>query len=154
MNKVNQQNTLEILLVEDNLSDISLTKEALKEGNINYNLSVARNGIEALDFLRCQGEYTNAPHPDLILLDLNMPKKDGREVLAEIKNDPDLKRIPVAILTTSSSEEDILNTYDHHANCYIVKPVNLDEFFKAITNIEQFWLNLVKLPVNGKKKKR
>ncbi|MEW5820805.1 MAG: response regulator [Cyanobacteriota bacterium] len=149
MNKTSNETIIEILLVEDNLSDIRLTQEAIKECKIENNLHVVRDGIEALDFLRKKGKYANAPRPCLILLDLNMPRKDGREVLAEIKADPELKRIPVIILTTSKSEDDIFITYDHCANCYITKPNDIEEFFKTITTIENFWLELVKLPFNG-----
>jgi len=137
---------VEILLVEDNPGDVRLTMEALKEGKLSNGLHVVEDGVEALAFLRKEGKYTQAPHPDLILLDLNLPKKDGREVLAEIKEDPDLKRIPVVILTTSQAEEDILRTYDLHANCYVTKPVNLEQFMTIVKYIEEFWLTIVKLP--------
>ena len=137
---------IEILLVEDNPGDVRLTMEALKEGKVHNKLYVAKDGVEALAFLYQTGEYSNMPIPDLILLDLNLPKKDGREVLAEIKADPQLKRIPVIILTTSDSEQDILKTYDLHANSYITKPVELDSFIKIIQAIESFWLAVVKLP--------
>ena len=137
---------VEILLVEDNPGDVRLTMEALKEGKLSNELHVVEDGIEALAFLRKEGKYTQAPHPDLILLDLNLPKKDGREVLAEIKEDPDLKRIPVVILTTSKAEEDILRTYDLHANCYVTKPVELEQFMTIVRYIEEFWLTIVKLP--------
>ena len=123
-----------------------LTIEGLKEGKILNNLSVVSNGVEALAFLRREGEYVNAPRPELILLDLNLPRKDGREVLAEIKNDNNLKRIPVVILTSSEAEQDIVKSYNLHANCYITKPVELDQFIGMIKNIEQFWLTVVKLP--------
>ena len=141
---------IEILLVEDNPGDVRLTQEALKEGKVSNNLCVVGDGIEALDFLRKQGKYVGVNRPDLILLDLNLPKKDGREVLEEIKNDPDLKRIPVVILTTSSTEEDILKSYNLYANCYITKPVDLDQFLKVAKAIEEFWLTIVRLPPNGK----
>jgi len=137
---------VEILLVEDNPGDVRLTMEALKEGKLSNGLHVVEDGVEALAFLRKEGKYTQAPHPDLILLDLNLPKKDGREVLAEIKEDPDLKRIPVVILTTSKAEEDILRTYDLHANCYVTKPVELEQFMTIVKLIEEFWLTIVKLP--------
>ena len=137
---------VEILLVEDNPGDVRLAKEALKDARVLNNLRIAKDGQEALDFLHREGNYTGAPHPDLILLDLNLPKKDGREVLAEIKTDKDLKRIPVVVLTTSKAEEDILRSYDLQANCYITKPVDLDEFIKVITSIKNFWLTIVKLP--------
>lgn len=139
---------IEILLVEDNPGDVRLTKEALKSVKINNTLRVAEDGVEALAILRQEGSYTHIPRPDLILLDLNLPKKDGRQVLEEIKNDPNLKRIPVAILTTSKAEEDIIRSYDCHANCYITKPVNFDQFIKVIKQIEEFWLTIVKLPPN------
>lgn len=137
---------IEILLVEDNPGDVRLTEEALKEGKVLNSMHVAKNGIEALSFLHKEGKYADAVRPDLILLDLNMPKKDGREVLAEIKHDEKLRRIPVVILTTSEAEEDIVKTYDSHANCYITKPVDLDQFIKVIKSIEDFWLSIVKLP--------
>jgi len=137
---------IEILLVDDSPGDARLTVEALKEGKVLNHLSVARDGVEALDFLHRRGAYTNAVLPDVILLDLNLPRKDGREVLAEIKGDPNLKRIPVVILTTSQAEEDILRTYDLHANCYITKPVDLEQFMKVVRGIEEFWLTMVKLP--------
>ncbi len=141
---------VEILLVEDNPGDVRLTKEALKEGKVNNNLNVAMDGVEALAFLRKEGEFSNVPTPDLILLDLNLPKKDGREVLADIKEDSTLKRIPVVILTTSTAEEDIFKTYDLHANCYITKPVDLEQFIKVVKSIDEFWLTLVKLPSESK----
>jgi len=137
---------VEILLVENNPGDIRLTKEALKEGKVLNKLHVVMDGVEALAFLRREGKYSDAVRPDLILLDLNMPKKNGREVLAEIKEDEDLRRIPVVVLTVSSDEEDILNAYNSHANCYITKPVDLDQFFKIVKSIEEFWLTIVKLP--------
>jgi len=136
----------EILLVEDNPGDARLTLEALKEGKVLNHVSVVPDGVEAMAFLRRQGPYADAPRPNLILLDLNLPKKDGREVLAEIKADPDLKRIPVVILTTSQAEEDIARTYDLHANCYITKPVDLDKFLEVVRSIEDFWLAFVQLP--------
>ena len=137
---------VEILLVEDSPGDIRLTQEALRDAKVLNNLSVVRDGVEAISFLRREGEYASAPCPDLILLDLNMPKKDGREVLAEIKTDPHLRRIPVVMLTTSSAEKDILESYDLHANCYITKPVDLDQFITVVQTIEDFWLTMVKLP--------
>lgn len=139
---------IEILLVEDNPGDVRLTQEALKEGKVLNNLNVVRDGIDALAFLRQEGKHVHAPYPDLILLDLNLPKKNGLEVLAEIKEDPKLKLIPVVILTVSKDEEDILKSYDNHANCYITKPVNLDQFMKIVKSIEEFWLTIVKLPPN------
>jgi chemotaxis family two-component system response regulator Rcp1 len=137
---------VEILLVEDNPGDVRLTRENFKESKIRNNLYVVQDGVEAMAFLRREGPYTNAVRPDLILLDLSLPKKDGREVLAEIKDDPGLKRIPVVILTGSNSEEDIVKTYDLHANCYITKPVNLEQFAKVVKSIKEFWLSMVKLP--------
>jgi two-component system, chemotaxis family, response regulator Rcp1 len=142
---------IDILLVEDSPGDVRLTIEALKEGKILNNLSLAKDGVEAMAFLRKEGKYANATRPDLILLDLNLPKKNGQEVLAEIKNDINLKRIPVVILTISKMEEDILKTYENHANCYIVKPVDLDQFLGVVKSIEDFWLSIVKLPPNGAK---
>ena len=137
---------VEILLVEDNLGDVVLTKEALKEGKISNNLSVTRDGIEALEFLRRQGSFADAPRPDLILLDLNMPRMNGAEVLAEVKADPELKTIPVVMLTTSAADQDIINAYKLNANCYVTKPVDFDQFMKVVQTIDQFWLTIVKLP--------
>ncbi|HEY0095744.1 MAG TPA: response regulator [Archangium sp.] len=137
---------IQILLVEDNPGDVRLTIEALKEGKVSNNLSVARDGVEALAFLRREGPHGKAARPDLILLDLNLPKKDGREVLAEIKDDSSLRRIPVVVLTTSKAEEDILRTYDLHANCYITKPVDLEQFISVVRSIDDFWLSVVRLP--------
>src|SRR5438067_6920342 len=133
-----------ILLVEDNPGDVRLTVEALKEGKVLNTLSVARDGVEALAFLRRAGKHGDAPRPDLILLDLNLPKKDGREVLAEIKADESLKRIPVVVLTTSQAEQDILKSYNLHANCYIIKPVDLEQFIGVLKSIESFWLTIVR----------
>ena len=140
---------IEILLVEDNPGDARLTQEALTEGRVLNRLTVVPDGVEALEFLRRKGKYASAARPDLILLDLNLPKKDGREVVAEIKADPDLRRIPVVILTSSQAEQDIIKTYNLGANCYVTKPVDLDQFLGVIRSIEQFWLNVVKLPPNG-----
>ena len=137
---------IELLLVEDNPGDVRLTQEALREGKVRNHLKVASDGVEALAYLRREGEYANAPQPDLILLDLNLPKKNGREVLAEIKDDPVLKRIPVVILTVSKAEEDVLKSYNLHANCYITKPVDLDQFVSVVKSIEEFWIGIVKLP--------
>jgi two-component system, chemotaxis family, response regulator Rcp1 len=137
---------VEILLVEDNLGDVRLTIEALREGKINNNLHVAKDGVEALSFLKHQAGYEDSPVPDLILLDLNLPRKDGRELLLDIKEDADLRRIPVVVLTTSKAEEDIVKSYDLHANCYITKPVDLDKFIEVIRAVENFWLTIVKLP--------
>jgi CheY-like chemotaxis protein len=141
---------IDILLVEDNEADVRLTQEVLRDSKMRNNLIVANDGAEAMARLRRQGKFQNSPRPDLILLDLNLPVKDGREVLAQIKEDADLKRIPVVILTTSKAEEDILKTYDLHANCYITKPVDLDQFVTVVTYIEDFWLAIVKLPSNQK----
>jgi two-component system, chemotaxis family, response regulator Rcp1 len=138
---------IEILLVEDSAGDVRLTVEAFKEGKVMNNLSVVRDGVEALAFLRRQGPYANAPRPDLVLLDLNLPKKDGRDVLSEIKAEEDLKTIPVVILTTSKAEEDIVRTYDLHANCFITKPVDLEQFIGVVKSIKDFWFTIVKLPV-------
>ncbi len=138
--------TIEILLVEDNPGDARLTLEAFKEGKVSNNLTVMGDGVEALAYLRRQGRYANSAQPDLILLDLNLPKKDGREVLAEIKADEHLMKIPVIVLTTSAAEEDIARAYTRHANCYITKPVDLDQFLRVVQSIESFWLTLVKLP--------
>jgi chemotaxis family two-component system response regulator Rcp1 len=138
---------IEILLIEDNPGDIRLTQEALKEGKIRNDFFVVRDGVEALDFLFKRGQYKDAPRPDIILLDLNLPKKDGREVLEVIKADEKLRQIPVVILTTSKAEEDILRTYNLHANCFITKPVELEEFMHVVKTIEDFWLTVVRLPV-------
>jgi two-component system, chemotaxis family, response regulator Rcp1 len=137
---------VEILLVEDNPGDVRLTREALKEGKVNNNLYVANDGVEALRFLRREDEHHGAVRPDLILLDLNLPRKDGREVLAEIKADPSLRLIPVVILTSSQAEQDIVRAYDLHANCYVSKPVDLDQFITVVKSIENFWFSIVKLP--------
>jgi len=137
---------INILLVEDNPGDVRLTVEALKEGKVLNQLHIAKDGMEAMDFLHREGDYSDVPHPDLILLDLNLPKKDGHEVLAEIKEDPKLKRIPVVVLTGSKAGEDILRTYNLHANCYITKPVDLEQFITVIKSINDFWLTIVKLP--------
>ena len=143
-------NPIEILLVEDNPADVRLTKEALLEEKLHNSLSVVNDGVEAIAFLRKEGKYSNSARPDLILLDLNLPKKDGREVLKEIKNDNDLKRIPVVVLTVSKAEEDILRTYNLHANCYITKPIDLNQFSKVVKSIKDFWLTIVKLPSSGR----
>jgi chemotaxis family two-component system response regulator Rcp1 len=137
---------IEVLLVEDSPGDVRLTREAFKDAKVHINLHVASDGTEAMAFLRREGEHANVPRPDLILLDLNLPKKDGREVLEEIKENPILKSIPVVILTTSASEEDILRSYQLHANCYITKPVGLDGFLAVVRSIDSFWLSVVKLP--------
>jgi len=137
---------VEILLIEDNPGDARLALEAIREAKVHNNLSWVADGVEALAYLRREGKHTSALRPDLILLDLNLPKKDGREVLAEIKVDEKLKRIPVVVLTTSQAEEDILRVYNLNANCYITKPVDLEQFIKVVKTIEDFWLTIVKLP--------
>lgn len=137
---------IEILLVEDNPGDIRLTQEVLKEGKVQNQLSIVENGVQAISFLKKEDGYKDAPTPDLILLDLNLPKKDGREVLLDIKKDKDLRKIPVVVLTTSQAEEDILKVYDLNANCYISKPVDLGQFIDVVKSIEEFWLSIVKLP--------
>src|ERR1700736_3315749 len=137
---------IEVLLVEDSPGDVRLTRDAFKDAKVHINLHVASDGAEAMDFLNCEGKYSNAPRPDLILLDLNLPKKDGREVLEEIKESPALKSIPVVVLTTSASDADILRSYRLHANCYITKPVGLDGFLEVVKSIDNFWLTVVKLP--------
>jgi CheY-like chemotaxis protein len=139
-------NFVEILLIEDNPGDVRLTKEALKDGKMKINLSVVYDGQEGCDFLYKKNQYKDAPRPDVIILDLNLPKKNGREVLAEIKSDESLKSIPVIILTTSKAEEDIIRSYNLHANCYLTKPIDLNKFFEVVKSIENFWLTLVKLP--------
>src|SRR6185295_10460754 len=139
---------IEILLVEDNPGDERLTREALKEGKVYNNLHWVKDGVEAMAFLRREGKYASAPRPDIVLLDLNLPKKDGREVLQEIKTDSDLKRIPVVVLTTSKAEEDVMKTYNLHANCYVTKPVDLEKFIVVVRSIDAFWLTVVTLPPN------
>lgn len=146
MTAQNPTRLIEILLVEDNPGDVRLTQEGLKETKMLNNLHVAMDGAEAMDFLNKKGKFANAPRPDLILLDLNLPKKDGRQVLAEIKSDEKLKRIPVVVLTVSQAEEDIMRTYNLHANCYITKPVDFNQFLTVIKSIDDFWLGIVKLP--------
>lgn len=140
---------VEILLIEDNQGDVRLTFEAFKESKIINNLNVVYDGVEAMAYLRNEGQFRDKPRPELILLDLNLPMKDGREVLAELKKDEDLRRIPVVILTTSEAEEDIFKTYDLYANCYITKPVDMEQFIKVVKNISEFWFSIVKLPPNG-----
>jgi len=141
---------IEILLVEDSPGDARLTQEAMRDAKVQNNLHIASDGMEATSFLWRRGKHANAPRPDLILLDLNLPKKGGREVLEEIKLDPSLKSIPVVVLTTSAAEEDILRSYQLHANCYITKPVDLDQFLKVVKTIDNFWLAIVKLPSDPK----
>ena len=142
----NLMRPVEVLLVDDSVDDVELMKEALKDAKINLSLNEAYDGVQAMDFLKRRNGFERAARPDLVLLDLNMPRKDGREVLAEIKRDPELGDIPVVILTTSKSDEDILATYKLHANCYITKPVDFDEFIKVVRSIENFWLTVVMLP--------
>jgi CheY-like chemotaxis protein len=137
---------VEILLVEDNPGDVRLTREALKEGKIRNNLNVVGDGVEALRYLRREGPYTDSARPDLILLDLNLPKMDGREVLEAVKADPALRVIPIVVLTSSAAEKDIARAYDLHANCYVSKPVDLDQFIHVVKSIEDFWFSIVKLP--------
>ena len=149
MNVKKSVTSIDTLLVEDNPGDARLIKEALKEGKVLNNLHLVEDGEEAMAFLRQEGSQAGAPRPDLILLDLNLPKKDGREVLEEIKNDRDLKRIPVVVLTTSQAEADVLKSYNLHANCYITKPVDLEKFMSVVQSIEDFWLAIVTLPPNG-----
>lgn len=144
--KTDSVRPIEILLVEDNPADVRLTREALREGKVYNNLHTAHDGEEALKFLRRESPFEKRPRPDLILLDLNLPRRDGREVLAAIKDDEDLKLIPVVVLTTSNAEQDIVRSYSLHANCYINKPVDLDQFIKVIAAIEDFWLSIVRLP--------
>ena len=146
---VEQNRPVEILLVEDNPGDERLTREALKEGKVYSNLYWVKDGVEAMDFLRRKGRHAGAVRPDIVLLDLNLPKKDGREVLQDIKNDDELKRIPVVVLTTSKAEEDVLRTYNLHANCYVTKPVDLEKFIVVVKSIDRFWLTVVTLPPNG-----
>lgn len=140
---------IDILLVEDDPGDVRLTQEALREGRMLNRVHVACDGIEALEFLHREGQFSNAPRPDIILLDLNMPRMDGRECLAHIKSDPDLHQIPVVILTTSEADQDVIRSYDLHANCYISKPVDLEQFMKVVKTIKQFWFTIVLLPGEG-----
>lgn len=142
---------VDILLVEDNKGDAELAAEALEDAKMKNNLFTVFDGEEALDFLYNRGNHENAPRPDMIILDLNLPKKDGQEVLEEVKSDPSLRRIPVVILTTSKAEEDILRTYDLHANCYITKPLEFNKFIDVVKSIEDFWMSIVVLPKDNKK---
>ncbi|PZS36195.1 MAG: response regulator [Pseudonocardiales bacterium] len=137
---------IQILLVEDSPGDVRLTEEILRDAKIANDLHVVNDGEQAMDFLRSAGAHAGAPRPDLVLLDLNLPRKDGREVLAELKTDSELRRIPVIVLTTSSADEDVLRSYDLNANCYITKPIDLDEFISVVRSIEAFWLSIVRLP--------
>jgi CheY-like chemotaxis protein len=146
---VNNNTPIDILLVEDNPGDERLTREALKEGKVFSNLYWVKDGVEAMEFLRRGGKHSAAPRPDLILLDLNLPKKDGREVLQEVKSDESLRRIPVVVLTTSKAEEDVIRTYNLHANCYVTKPVDLEKFIVVVKSIDMFWLTVATLPRNG-----
>ena len=146
---VTNNTPVDILLVEDNPGDERLTREALKEGKVYSNLYWVKDGVEAMDFLRRKGRHAGAVRPDIVLLDLNLPKKDGREVLQEIKNDEHLRRILVAVLTTSKAEEDGIRTYNLHANCYVTKPVDLEKFIVVVKSIDRFWLTVVTLPPNG-----
>ncbi len=141
---------IDILLVEDSMGDARLAQEAMRESKVRNTIHHVQDGVEAMEFLRRKGKFKGAPRPDLVLLDLNLPRKDGREVLREIKEDEALKRIPVVILTISREEEDVLKTYNLHANCFITKPLDLDQFLKVVRAIENFWLTIVKLP-NGEK---
>ena len=146
MSTATMSKPVEVLLVEDNPGDVRLTQEALRESLVAVHLSVARDGVEALDFLHKRDTFTNAPRPDLILLDLNLPRKNGREVLSEIKQDPELRRIPVLVMTTSRAEQDIQKAYALNANCYITKPMDLDEFLRVVRTIEEFWFHTATLP--------
>lgn len=146
MNNLSAVMPIEVLLVEDNPGDALLTRIALEDSKISVNLNVVEDGVEAMAFLRKQDKYADVPHPDIVLLDLNLPKKDGREVLAEIKGDEHLRRIPVVVLTTSQAEEDIVKAYNLAANCYITKPVDFDQFVRIVRSIENFWFAVVKLP--------
>jgi CheY-like chemotaxis protein len=146
MSARNGNRPIEILLVEDNLGDARLTEEALKEGKVRNNLHHAKDGVEAMQFLLREGEHKNKPRPDLVLLDLNLPRKDGREVLADMRKNPELRTIPVVVLTTSEAEQDVVRTYELCANCYITKPVDLEKFITIVRSIEDFWLTIVRLP--------
>lgn len=148
MNNMSNRKPVEILLVEDNAGDVRLAKEAFKESGVRNTLHVTKDGVEAMNFLRKRREFKSSPSPDMILLDLNLPKKDGREVLAEIKADKSLKKIPVIILTISNDEKDIMKSYELHANCYITKPLDLYQFMNVVKSVEDFWLKTVKLPPN------
>ncbi|HEX8241850.1 MAG TPA: response regulator [Longimicrobium sp.] len=146
MSPRNDARPVEVLLVEDNPGDVRLTREALKDGKVSNNLSVAPDGVEALRFLRREGPHAGAPRPDVVLLDLNLPRKDGRQVLREMKEDPSLRTIPVVILTSSDAERDIAAAYELQASCYVTKPVDLDQFITVVRSIEDFWFSIVKLP--------
>jgi len=144
--KESAANLIDILIVEDNAGDVRLITEVLEKDKIYNTLHIVRDGVEAMEFLRKNGEYAKMPRPDLIILDLNLPRKDGREVLADLKNDDELKKIPVVVMTISQAQEDIIKSYNLHANCYITKPIDLDQFIKVIKSIEEFWFSIVKLP--------
>jgi CheY-like chemotaxis protein len=137
---------IEVLLVEDDEGDVLMTREALDEGKVLNRLNVVGDGVEAVAYLRRDGAYADAVRPDLVLLDLNLPRRDGRQVLEEVKNDPDLRRIPIVVLTTSEAEEDVLRSYDLHANCYVTKPVDLEKFITVVQSIDRFWLTIATLP--------
>jgi two-component system response regulator len=149
MNSVTTGRPIEILLAEDSSTDVMLTKAALKFAKMRNNLHVVKDGVEVMSFLRKEGQYADAPRPDLILLDLNMPRKDGREVLAEVKADDHLKSIPVVVLTTSQAQEDVIKAYGLHANCFISKPVDFQQFTNVVRAIDQFWFTVVTLPTDG-----
>jgi len=149
MNPRTHSKNIEILLVEDSPADILITREAFQDARLMNTIHVVEDGVQALEFLRREGNYASAPRPDLILLDLNLPRKNGREVLAEIKETAEFKSIPVVVLTTSNADEDILKAYDLHANCYVIKPVGFDNFLKAVQSIENFWFSVVVLPTEG-----
>ena len=145
---ITKADLIEVLLVEDDEGDVVMTREALEEGKVLNRLHVVGDGVEAIEFLRREGQYTDAPRPDLILLDLNLPRRDGRQVLAEVKGDADLRRIPIVVLTTSEAEEDILRSYDLHANAYVTKPVDFDRFVAVIQQIDEFFISVVRLPMS------
>jgi CheY-like chemotaxis protein len=146
MNPVDRPDPIEVLLVEDDPGDVLLIREAFEDNKVANRLHVVADGVEALEFMRQQGQYADAPRPDLVLLDLNLPRKDGREVLAEVKRDDGLRTIPVVVLTTSQAEEDVLRSYDLHANAYVTKPVDFDRFIGVVRQIDQFFVSVVKLP--------
>lgn len=146
MSSADAARPIQILMVEDSLDDIDITMEALKDAKVSNDLAAVRDGVQAMAYLRRQGDFQDASRPDVILLDLNLPRKDGRQVLEEIKSDPDLQKIPVVVLTTSEADEDILRAYELHANCYITKPVDMKQFIKVVRTIEDFWFTVVRLP--------
>lgn len=149
MRESHHTDSADILLVEDNPGDVRLTKEAFEEGNIANRIHVATDGVEGLDFLNQRGEYADAPVPDVVLLDLNLPRKNGEEVLAELRDDPDIPRIPVIVLTSSGAQEDVARTYELEANAYLTKPVDPDEFIETVKTFQTFWLSVVRLPPSG-----